>query len=195
MVMPMGNGRPADSERRVTSAGDTWTDAHPTTGGRIVVTMGWTDDGRLAVLQLDATEDEGAQITARTLRRLPFDRIAAALAPVVEDVQRYRASEESQRGEPLAFFTGRPFSEEDKPKRGRPPLYSPEHWQRVADLYRQATALAGSEYARRPAAFIVARWPDAPWQAPASETASRMTQARRWVHEARSRGYLPPVEK
>ncbi len=186
------NQTPQENQTTVTTATETWTDSHPTTGGRIAVTMGWTGDGRLALLQLAAT-DEGTQVTARTLRRLPFDRIAAALAPVVEDVQRYRGSDEAQRGEPLAFFTERSDEPAQPPSRGRPPLYGPEHWQRVADLYREATAVTGSAYSRRPAAFIVERWPDAPWQAAASDPERRMTQARRWVHEARKRGYLQPA--
>lgn len=137
-------------------------------------------DGRLECtgLNVSPTNDSAAEVlTAATLRKIPLGALVEELwkrrADTLADAAgRHRPDPASGTYVPV-FTTG----DVHKPRVGRPPKYSDEHYRNVADLYD--------------AAFLARR---SPVKEVADQFWVKHSTAAKWVATCRVRGLLPPTE-
>jgi hypothetical protein len=75
--------------------------------------------------------------------------------------------------------------------RGRPHDRDQAHYERVAALYREATAKG----VRGPAKFVTERLAEQGEMFTSADESARRAQTRKWLAESRRRGLLPPTER
>lgn len=120
-------------------------------------------------------------LTRLTLRQVPLGRF------VTEERQRTAASLRGGAGDPANLPAesevmqewARRWAEGSGRKVGRPVEYGPEHWPKVAEVYRDARAV-GSE---RPRMDVAKHFRVSP------------SAAAKWIARCRAEGLLPPTEQ
>lgn len=121
---------------------------------------------------LDAETHRKLSIT-KLARESGSDRIEAAL----REIETLSRLEHAEHGGPSAYAKQEPAMYDRLGKRGRPPLYSDDHWREVAQTY-----LLHKQ----------ARQPDPIGRVAERYSVSKST-AKNWITATRRRGLLPPA--
>lgn len=153
------------------------------------LTFHWAEvDGRPECVGLDIRsfrmKDDKARpvgpnmspVTATVLRRLNVGSLIEEARRDAEDIRRYWATAKGvpRRAKRLAAEQARAFDESDGRRMGRPPLYGPDHYERVAEVY-----MAGGRQPR---------------QAVARQFGISPSQASKWIKKAEDMGFLQRAE-
>ena len=125
-------------------------------------------------------------ISSTLMRRIPYEKIIDASRIALNENNDFHISV----GVPLVHpMTSQELAKPNKP--GRPFDRTDDFYQEIAKRYMEAKAQGGS-IARKPTLYIENFVKN---EVKHLEPLNRSTQIRKWVGEARKRGYLEPVKK